>query len=156
MTREPNKKKYERILERLAKGEKQSSIVIAEQCSYGTISVAKQWDTNGRPATITTTRSTITNRTKIVLSVPNFWLEYLNEDIVSGIWTDYSDAIIDIIRFFYRTRMEPHTHTQIETTRGGRGPTGLRKEIMKELKESITSEQFRDSEKKKFKGIRRI
>jgi hypothetical protein len=83
MTREPNKKKYERILERLAKGDKQSSIVIGEKCSYGTISAAKQWDTDGRPITITSTRSTSTNRTKIVLSIPNFWLECLNEDIMS-------------------------------------------------------------------------
>ena len=150
MTRMSNKKKYEQILERLAKGDKQSSIVIAEKCSYGTISAAKQWDKNGRPATITTTRNTSTNRTKIVLLVPNFWLEYLNEDIMAGIWTDYSDAIVDILRTYFRTQMEPHTHTQIETPRGGRGPTGLRKEIMKELKESITSEQFRDSRKKKI------
>ena len=148
MTKKSNLKKYEHILKRLTNGEKQSSIVIAEKCSYGTISAAKQWDKNGRPATITTTRNTSTNRTKIVLSVPNFWLEYLNEDIMSGIWTDYSDAIVDIIRTYFRTQMEPHTHTQIETPRGGRGPTGLRKEIMKELKESITSEQFRDSRKK--------
>jgi len=153
MTREPNKKKYEQILERLAKGDKQSSIVITEKCSYGTISAAKQWDKNGRPITITTTRSTSTNRAKIVLSIPNYWLECLNEDIMSGIWADYSDAVIDIIRFFYRTRMEPHTHTQIETPRGGRGPTGLRKEIMKELKESIISKQFRDSEKKNSKEL---
>jgi len=135
MTREPNKKKYERILERLAKGDKQSSIIMTEKCSYGTISAAKQWDKNGRPNTITTTRSTSTNRTKIVLSIPNFWLEYLNEDIMSGIWADYSDAIVDIIRTYFRSQMEPHTHVQIETPRGGRGPTRLRKEIMGELKD---------------------
>lgn len=165
MTRKSNKKKYERILERLAKGEKQTSIVIAEKCSYGTISAAKQWDKNGRPATITTTRNKSTNRTKIVLSVPNFWLEYLNENIMSGIWNDYSDAIIDVIRFFYRTRMEPHTHTQIETPRGGRGPTTLRKDIMKELKENITPDQIRDfvyknsinaRELKEYKGIKEV
>ncbi len=138
MTRKSNKKKYERILERLAKGEKQSSIVIAEKCSYGTISAAKQWDKNGRPASITTIRSTSTNRTKIVLPIPNFWLECLNEDIMSGIWNDYSDAIVDIIRTYFRTRMEPYTHTQIETPRGGRGPTGLRKEIIGELKDSFS------------------
>ncbi|MEE9377043.1 MAG: leucine-rich repeat domain-containing protein [Candidatus Lokiarchaeia archaeon] len=156
MTRKSNKKKYERILERLAKGEKQSSIIIAEKCSYGTISAAKQWDKNGRPATITTTRNRSTNRTRIVLSVPNFWLEYLNEDIMSGIWNDYSDAIIDVIRFFYRTRMEFHTHTQIETPKGGRGPMGLRKEIMKELKETITPEQVRDSENKNLINISKL
>jgi len=144
MTRKSNKKKYEQILERLANGETQASIVIAEKCSYGTISAAKQWDKNGRPITITTTRSTSTNRTKIVISIPNFWLGRLNEDIEAGAWIDYSDAIVDIIRTYFRTRMEPHTHTQIETPRGGRGPTGLRKEIMKELKESISPEQFRE------------
>jgi len=143
MTRKSNIKKYERILERLAKGETQSSIVIAEKCSYGTISAAKQWDKNGRPALLTTTRNTSTNRTKIAVSIPNFWHEWLNEDIKSGIWNDYSDAIIDIIRYYYRARMEPHTHSQIETPRWGRGPTTLRKDIMKELKEAFTPEQFR-------------
>jgi hypothetical protein len=142
MTRQSNKKKYERILERLVKGEKQSSIVIAEKCSYGTISAAKQWDKNGRPASITTTRSTSTNTTKIVLSIPNFWLECLNEDIMSGIWNDYSDAIVDIIRTYFRTRMEPQTQVQIEPLRG-RGLSRLRRNIMKELKESFTPEQFR-------------
>ncbi len=140
MTRKSNKKKYERILERLAKGEKQSSIVIAEKCSYGTISAAKQWDKNGRPATITTTRNTSTNRTKIVLSIPNFWLECLNEDIMSGIWTDYSDAIIDIIRYFFRTRMENY---QPESSSMRRRVPNIRGEIMKELKDIFTPEQFR-------------
>jgi len=141
MTKKSNLKKYEHILKRLTNGEKQSSIVIAEKCSYGTISAAKQWDKNGRPATITTTRNTSTNRTKIVLSVPNFWLEYLNEDIMSGIWNDYSDAIVDIIRTYFRGQMEPHTHVQIETPRGGRSPTGLRKEIIGELKDSFSQDQ---------------
>ncbi len=140
MTREPNKRKYESILERLATGEKQSSIVIAEKCSYGTISAAKQWDTNGRPITITTTRSTSTNKTKIVLSIPNFWLERLNEDIISGIWTDYSDAIVDIIRFYFRTRMEAY-HPEPSSTR--RKEPKLRGEVMKELKEAFTPEQLR-------------
>jgi len=150
MTRKSNQKKYERILERLAKGEKQSSIVIAEKCSYGTISAAKQWDKNGRPTTITITRSTSTNRTKIVLSIPNFWLECLNEDIMSGIWTDYSDAIIDIIRFYFRTRMEAY---QSEHSSARRRAPNLRREIMKELKEAITPEQVRDSENKNLINI---
>jgi len=141
MTREPNKKKYERILERLAKGDKQSSIIMTEKCSYGTISAAKQWDKNGRPNTITTTRSTSTNRTKIVLSIPNFWLEYLNEDIMSGIWADYSDAIIDIIRFFYRNRMENY---QPEPSSMRKRAPNLRREIMKELKDVFTPEQLRE------------
>lgn len=161
MTREPNKKKYERILERLAKGDKQSSIVITEKCSYGTISAAKQWDTNGRPITITSARSTSTNRTKIVLSIPNFWLECLNEDIMSGIWIDYSDAIIDIIRFFFRTRMENYQPEPSSARRREilssrefrRKEPNLRREIMKELKESLTSEQVRDSENKNLINI---
>jgi len=141
MTRISNKKKYERILERLVKGEKQSSIVMAEKCSYGTISAAKQWDKNGRLATITTTRSTSTNRTKIVVSIPNFWLEGINEDIMSGIWTDYSDAIIDIIRFFFRTRMENY---QLEPSSGRKSTPNIRREIMKDLKEAFTPKQFRE------------
>ena len=141
MTRVPNKKKYESILERLAKGEKQSSIVMAEKCSYGTISAAKQWDKNGRPTTITTTKSSSTNRTKIVLSIPNFWLERLNEDIMLGIWTDYSDAIIDMTRYYFRTRMDDN---QPEPSSARRRAPNLRREIMKELKETFTPEQFRE------------
>ena len=52
MPRKIDKEKYSRIIERLEKGEKQSSIVIDEKCSYGTISAAKQWDKEGRPTTI--------------------------------------------------------------------------------------------------------
>jgi len=141
MTREPNKQKYERILERLANGDKQSSIIITEKCSYGTISAAKQWEKNGRPNTVTTTRSTSTNRTKIVLSIPNFWLECLNEDIMSGIWTDYSDAVIDIIRFYFRTRMEDY---QPEPSSAGRKEPTLRRDVLKELKEAFTPEQLRE------------
>jgi len=144
MTRKSNKKKYEQILERLSRGETQASIVITEKCSYGTISAANQWDKNGRPKTITTTRSKSSNRTKIVISIPNFWLERLNEDIVAGGWLDYSDAIVDIIRTYFRTRMEPHTHVQIETPRGGRSPANLRRNIFKELKEFNSPERFRE------------
>ena len=50
MTRKIDKEKYERILERLAKNENQKSIVLAEKCSYGTISAAKQWDKMARGA----------------------------------------------------------------------------------------------------------
>ena len=161
MTREPNKQKYERILERLANGDKQSSIVITEKCSYGTISAAKQWEKNGRPNTITTTRSTSTNRTKIVLSIPNFWLECLNEDIMSGIWTDYSDAIIDTIRFYFRTRMEDYqpepssarSREIINSREFRRKEPNLRREVMKELKKSLTPEQVRDFENKKLTDI---
>jgi hypothetical protein len=152
MTREPNKKKYECILERLANGEKQSSIVIAEKCSYGTISAAKQWDKNGRPITVTTTRNASKNRTKIVLSIPNFWLERLNEDIMSGVWTDYSDAITDITRFYFRTRMEDSQPDPSSTKRREilysrefrQKDPHLRKDVLKELNESFTDENVRD------------
>ncbi len=150
MTRKSNIKKYEQILERLAKGETQSSIVITEKCSYGTISAAKQWDKNGRPITITTTGSKSTNKTKIVISIPNFWLGRLNEEIEVGSWIDYTDAIVDIIRTYFRTQMEPHTHTQIETPRGGRGPVRLRGKIMRELKKSFAPERFREFYKTYF------
>ena len=129
MTRKIDKEKYERILERLAKGENQKSIVIDEKCSYGTISAAKQWHKLGRPTTITTTKNTSTNRTKIVVSLPNFWLERLNEDIVAGVWTDYSDAVIDIIRTYFRTRMED---VRIKSPALSKQPVALR-EVMEEL-----------------------
>ncbi len=163
MTRKIDKEKYERILKRLTKDENQRSIVIAEKCSYGTISAAKQWDKMGRPTTITTTKNISSNRTKIVVSLPNFWLERLNEDIVAGVWTDYSDAVIDIIRTYFRTRMEdiPKKSPALSKLVGLREemmgeleerstnidippskPT-LRKEIMGELKEFFSPEQFR-------------
>ena len=154
MVREPNIKKYERILERLTKGEKQFSIVMTEKCSYGTISAAKQWNKNGRPITRTTTRNKSNNATTVVLSIPNYWLERLNEDISSGIWSDYSDAIIDITRFYFRTQMESKPELssarkrEILSSREFRGkePT-LRRDVLKELKTSFTSE--RDSRDKK-------
>jgi len=154
MTREPNKKKYERILERLAKGDKQSSIITTEKCSYGTISAAKQWDKNGRPITITTKRSTSSNKTKIVLSIPNFWLERLNEGIMSGVWKDYSDAINDTTRFYFRAQLDEYQpdpssarRREILSSREFRKKDpNLRREVMKELKESLTPEEVRDSE----------
>lgn len=150
MTRKIDKEKYERILKRLAKGETQSSIVIAEKCSYGTISAAKQWDKIGRPTTITTIKNTSTNRTKIVVSLPNFWLERLNEDIVAGVWIDYSDAVIDIIRTYFRTRMEG---PQRKSHLGGK--TGLREEIMGELKDvfaHIDIQPSKPSQRKEIMG----
>jgi len=165
MTRKIDKEKYERILKRLAEGETQEAIVNAEKCSYGTISAAKQWDKMGRPTTITTIKNTSTNRTKIVVSLPNFWLERLNEDIVAGVWTDYSDAVIDIIRTYFRTRMEdipkksPALSKQLVGLREEmmgeleeRPPNidiqpskpTLRKEVMGELKEFFSPEQLRE------------
>lgn len=147
MTRTPDKEKYERILERLKKGEKQSSIVISEECSYSTISAAKEWDKNGRPVTITTTRSTSSNKTKLVLAIPNFWLECLNDDILSGIWIDYSDAINDIIRFFYRTRMESNPELSTERKREIHAQREFRKKepklrnhVLKEIKNTFKNE----------------
>ncbi|MFX1325883.1 MAG: leucine-rich repeat domain-containing protein, partial [Promethearchaeota archaeon] len=130
MTRKIDKEKYERILTRLNNGETQKSIVIAEKCSYGTISAAKQWDKMGRPTTITTTSSSSTNRTKIVVSLPNFWLECLNEDIISGVWTDYSDAVTDIIRTYFRTRSED---IQLRSPAISKQTGGLREDIISEL-----------------------
>jgi Leucine-rich repeat (LRR) protein len=163
MTRKIDKDKYERILERLVKGETQKSIVISEKCSYGTISAAKQWDKMGRPTTITTTKNTSTNRTKIVVSLPNFWLERLNEDIIAGVWTDYSDAVIDIIRTYFRTRLEDIQikspaiskqhgglrddmiqELQSKTKLPQSNNLTLRKQVMGELKESFSPEQFRE------------
>ncbi|MFW9823886.1 MAG: leucine-rich repeat domain-containing protein [Candidatus Thorarchaeota archaeon] len=139
MTRKIDNDKYERILKRLSNGETQKSIVIAEKCSYGTISAAKQWDKMGRPTTITTTTSnSSTNRTKIVISLPNFWLECLNEDIISGVWTDYSDAIIDIIRTYFRTQTED---IQLRSPAISKQPGGLRKDMMSELQSRSKSPQ---------------
>lgn len=132
MTRKIDNEKYERILNRISKGETQKSIVIAEKCSYGTISKAKEWHKLGRPTTITTTKNTSTNRTKIVVSLPNFWLERLNDDIVAGVWSDYSDAVIDIIRTYFRTRMED---IRIKSPALSKQPVSLREEMMGELKE---------------------
>ena len=127
MTRKINKEKYERTLKRLDESESQQSIVIAEKCSYGTISAAKHWNKTWRTTQFSTSKLT-TNMTKIVLSMPNFWLERLNEDILGGIWTDYSDAILDIIRTYFRTRT---ADVQPEK----RKPLNMRRKILSELKE---------------------
>jgi len=147
MTRKIDKEKYERILKRLIKNESQKSIVIAEKCSYGTISAAKQWDKMGRPTTITTTKNLSTNRTKIVVSLPNFWLERLNEDIVAGIWVDYSDAVIDIIRTYFRTRTED---IRLNSPAISKQPVGLRKQIMGEL--NISAKDRDPTLRKKIMG----
>ena len=44
------------------------------------------------------------NRSKIIISLPKFWLEYLNEQIEADEWEDYSDAILTIIRFYFRSQ----------------------------------------------------
>ena len=139
MPRKIDKEKYSRILERLEKGERQSSIVIDEKCSYGTISAAKQWDKEGRPTTIIPFTKSVANTSRIIFSIPNFWLDLLNENIEAGIWTDYSDAIIDIIRTYFRIRMDSYkpAHGDIPTF-ADKGETfkNIRRDILKELKKS--------------------
>lgn len=44
------------------------------------------------------------NRTKIIISLPKFWLEYLNDQIESDVWEDYSDAILNIIRYYFKSQ----------------------------------------------------
>lgn len=44
------------------------------------------------------------NRSKIIISLPNFWLEYLNEQIESDVWEDYSEAILNTIRYYFRSQ----------------------------------------------------
>lgn len=42
------------------------------------------------------------NRSKIIISLPKFWLEYLNEQIEADEWEDYSDAFLSILRDHFR------------------------------------------------------
>ncbi len=42
------------------------------------------------------------NKTKIIISLPKFWLEYLNEQIEADVWEDYSDAVLTIIRDYVK------------------------------------------------------
>ena len=44
------------------------------------------------------------NRTKIIISLPKFWLEYLNEQIESDVWENYSDAILNVIRYYFKAK----------------------------------------------------
>ena len=44
------------------------------------------------------------NRLKIIISLPKFWLEYLNKEIESDVWEDYSDAILSIIRYYSKSQ----------------------------------------------------
>ena len=137
MPRKIGKEKYIRILERLEKREKQSSIVIDEKCSYGTISAAKQWDKEGRPSTISSSTITVANTTKIIFSIPTFWLELLNENIEAGIWMNYSDAIVDIIRSYFRIRMDSNKPAQGDIATFKDKAENFRKirgDVLKELK----------------------
>ena len=44
------------------------------------------------------------NRQKLVVSLPKFWFEYLNDQIESDVWEDYSDAILNVIRYYFRSQ----------------------------------------------------
>ena len=44
------------------------------------------------------------NRTKIIISLPKFWLEYLNEQIESDVWENYSEAVLSTIRYYFRNQ----------------------------------------------------
>jgi hypothetical protein len=44
------------------------------------------------------------NRLKLIISLPKFWLEYLNEQIEADVWEDYSDAILNLIRYYFRSQ----------------------------------------------------
>jgi len=141
--RKIDKEKYERILNRIINDESQASIVIAEKCSYGTISAAKQWDKEGRPTTIMTHQSTVANTSKIIFTIPNFWLGLLNENIESGIWIDYSDAIVDIIRTYFRIKMDENRlqHGGVPTFADkGINFRKLRHGVLKEVKENLKKE----------------
>ena len=140
MPRKIDKEKYTRILERLERSEKQSSIVIDEKCSYGTISAAKRWDKEGRPSTIIASTTTVANTTKIIFAIPTFWLDLLNENIEAGIWMDYSDAIVDIIRTHFRIRMDSFKPAHGDIPTFGDKQENFRKTkgaILKELKDKM-------------------
>ena len=149
MGRKIDKEKYERILKRLGEGETQSSIVRSEKCSFGTISAAKEWDKEGRPTTLTTKKYEVGNTSKIIFSIPNFWLEPLNDKIEEGLWLDYSDAIVDIIRTYFRTQID-----EIKPPNGKMPTFGsfiadkdikigkIRKSILQEYKQSFSKEEI--------------
>ncbi|MFW9988387.1 MAG: hypothetical protein ACFFC3_07010 [Candidatus Odinarchaeota archaeon] len=137
MPRKIDKEKYLRILDRLEKGEKQSSIVIDEKCSYGTISAEKQWDKEGRPSTIILPTKSVANTSRIIFSIPTFWLDLLNENIEEGIWMDYSDAIVDIIRTYFRIKMDSYEppHGDIPTFADkGENFRKIRRNLLKDIK----------------------
>jgi len=140
MPRNIDKEKYLRILERLQNGEKQSSIVVDEKCSYGTISAAKQWDKEGRPSAMMSYPKSAANTTRIIFSIPTFWLDFLNENIEAGIWIDYSDAIVDIIRTHFRIRMDSYRSPRGDIpTFADKGESfrKVRKDVLKELKNHL-------------------
>ena len=44
------------------------------------------------------------NKQKLVISLPKFWFEYLNDQIESDVWEDYSDAILNVIRYYFKAK----------------------------------------------------
>ncbi|MFX1277910.1 MAG: leucine-rich repeat domain-containing protein [Promethearchaeota archaeon] len=48
------------------------------------------------------------NRSKIIISLPKFWIEYLNDQIESDVWEDYSDAILNLIRYYFKAKTSIH------------------------------------------------
>ena len=46
------------------------------------------------------------NKMKIVISLPKFWLEYLNDQIESDVWDNYSDAVLSTIRYYFKNQKE--------------------------------------------------
>lgn len=44
------------------------------------------------------------NSSKIIISLPKFWLEYLNEEIESDVWENYSEAFLSILRDHFRNQ----------------------------------------------------
>ena len=44
------------------------------------------------------------NNSKIIISLPKFWLEYLNEEIESDVWENYSDAFLSILRDHFKNQ----------------------------------------------------
>ena len=147
--RQINEEKYLRILDRLSKKETQASIIVAEKCSYGTISAAKQWDKQGRPSTIDDSSirgtSEVGNISKIDISIPSFWLEYIDDNIEVGLWNDRSDAIIDLIRTYFRPIMDENKpdlrKITPEQVKAARSNASLRRSIISELKEEKNLEK---------------
>lgn len=149
--RKIDEEKYLRIIDRLSKREPQSSIIVTEKCSYGTISAAKQWDKQGRPTNIadasTKGTSEVGNISKIDISIPSFWLEFIDDNVEAGLWNDRSDAIVDLIRTYFRPQMDENkpdlrkrTPEQIrETTKRNRG---IRRGVLDEVKDSFEQDDF--------------
>ena len=42
--------------------------------------------------------------TQITISLPQFWLNYLNDQIAAKIWLNYSDAMLDAIRYYFKSQ----------------------------------------------------